>query len=373
MCENVPGLKKPGSLKRIMPFSKPATLNKAVALYSCALALLLLSGCETASETTTTTAEPKTTSTAAYQRQQPGFYRGMAEPRSGSWEDLANDAVRLRADGFNTAMISPPVLINQRAGGKLRVGLEGAAASASTNIEDLHSEGLATFLAPTTDLPGFRPEVEPTDVTLGHLDEDAVRWATTAEQTQTELFSPLSEVNLAIGTDAAGKWSAQILPKVREVYRGEVVAIVVPDIASLPAAGAPHDFELINYTGYDYLLVDIFPKEVPYDETRFMAQVNEIMQRAAAVARRDGLKGFMIQYGSWREAAGVDTVDGPELGEDGQARSIGQVLGLAITANFPQLKGIFFQGWTLPGRGAKDLRAEQTLRDAFRGKSNTIQ
>ncbi|MFA6001923.1 MAG: hypothetical protein WC828_07395 [Thermoleophilia bacterium] len=331
---------------------------------------LLLSGC--AEEPVVVTSEKPNTSTApVYKRQQLENFRGMAEPRGDSWEDMVRDAARLKTDGFNTAMISPPVLISQRAGGKPRVGLEGAAGSAPGNIEDLHRAGMAVFLAPTTTMTGFTPQVESTDTTLGHLNEDTIRWATTAEQTQSELFSPLSQINLALGTEAAGRWSAQILPQIREIYHGNIVAMVVPDLAGPPTMGAPHDFERLNYTGYDYLMVDIFPVEDPFNQERFEIQVNDVIVRAIAVAQRDGLKGVMIQFGAWRGAAGADTVTGPQLGEEGQAKVTGRVLEIASPQKFTQVKGVFFQGWTLPGRGAKDYAVEQTLKNALGQMSKT--
>ena len=351
-------------------FSGMSMWHAVAVLCSCALLALLLSGC--GEEPVVVTSEKPNTSTApVYKRQQIENFRGIAEPRSDSWEELVRDVGRLRTDGFNTAMISPPVLISQREGGKPRVGLEGAAGSAPGNIKDLHGTGMAVLLAPTTTMTGFTPQVEPTDTTLGHLNEDTIRWAVTAEQTQSELFSPLSQVNLALGTEAAGRWSAKILPQIREIYHGNVVAMVVPDLAGPPAVGAAHDFERLSYTGYDYLMVDIFPAEDPFNQERFEIQVNDVILRAIAVAQRDGLKGVMIQCGAWRGAAGADSVQGPQLGEEGQARVTGRVLEIISPQKFPQVKGVFFQGWTLPGRGARDYAVEQTLRNAFGEMSKT--
>jgi len=363
-------LRRPRSTQMTRMFSDMSTWHAMAALCGCALIALLLSGC--GEEPVVVTSETPDVSIAPpYNRQQIANFRGIAEPRSDAWEELVRDLPRLQADGINTAMISPPVLISQRAGGKPRVGLEGSAGSAPGNIEDLHRAGIAVFLAPTTTMAGFPPQVEPTDATMSHLNEDTIRWATTAEQTQSELFSPLSQFNLALGTETAGRWSSQILPQIREIYHGDVVAMVVPDMAGYHATGTAHDFELLNYTGYDYLLVDLFPAEDPFSQDRFDFQVSDVILRAIAIAQRDGLKGVMIQCGAWREAAGADTVVGPQLGEEGQARVTGRVLELTSPQKYPQVKGVFFHGWTLPGRGARDFAVEQTLRNAFGEMSKT--
>jgi len=363
-------LRNPRSAYKIHAISVVSLLHAAAFLCCCIILALLISGC--AEEPVVVTSEKPVTSTApAYKRQQINYFRGIAEPRSNYWTNLVEDVERLRADGFNIASISPPVLINQRAGGKPRVGLEGATVSATASIDDIHQAGLAVFLAPTTDNPGFRTEMEPTEETLNQLSEDVLRWAAAAERTQTELFSPLSNYNLVLGTDGAGRWSDLIMSQVHEIYRGQVVAMVVPDLNGPPAAGERHDFENLNYTGYDYLMIEIFPTEDPFNQERFDAQVKDILQSAVEVAKRDGLKGVIIRCGAWRYAAGVDTVEGPQLGEERQAAVIDSVMKQASPRSIPLMKGIFFLGWTLPGRGAKDFAVEQVLKDNFGEVSKT--
>lgn len=327
----------------------------------------LAGGCTGAATTTaaTTTATPTATATAPpYQRQQVGFFRGIYEPRAESWQDLLKDANRLHADNINAVTISPPVLIPQRAGKRPRLILEGEAASAADMVDDFHLAGLAVHLAPTTISPDLSPQVDPIEPVLKQLDEDVLRWAETAEEKQVELFSPLSDYNLVLGTAAADRWSAAIVPRLREKYRGLLAAWVAPDPGNPPPPGLPHEFEQLSYRGYDYLMLDIYPRGDPYDQAAFLQYVDELLKRAALVAQRDGLKGVMVGgFGAWREPAGAGTVDGPVLGADGQAAMAGQFLDLSM----PQTSGVFYLGWTLPGRGAKGYPVEETLKRAFSG------
>lgn len=326
------------------------------------LGLLLLSGCgeeppvpaggDTGAETQTATATP-------YQRRTLDFYKGLAEPRPEDWEDMARETDRILGDGFNAVALLPPALITERLGGRPRVIAEGQASLAEDSIDGFHEKGLAVYVVPTTRVAGFTEQVQPTPQTLEHLTNDAVRWAGKAELHQAELLAPLSRCNSVLGTDAARNWSGKVLPLMREKYSGPIAIEVVPDIQGPPADGQLHDFERLDYRGYDYLLVDIFPMGGIYDATAFEAYVKDILLHAAALAQRDGLKGFMIgELGAWREAAGVDTVDGPFLSPADQADMAQRV----IQAAKPVSQGIFWYGWTLPGRGARDFPVEETLK-----------
>ncbi|MHB1361194.1 MAG: hypothetical protein ACYCW5_01175 [Thermoleophilia bacterium] len=327
-------------------------------------AVLLGAGCGGTPTVVTSTETAPTTTAPPYQRQNLAFFHGIDEPRADAWPDVTGDREQLRADGFNIVVLGPPVLISQRAGGRPRVILQGSAQSVPGLAEEIHNSGLSVFIAPTTAAEGYSQVIDPSDSTMTHLTEDASHWAQTAEEKQAELFSPLDEYNLALGTDAANKWSVAVLPLVKQKYSGPVVAKVVPDVSTAPVPpGAQHDFEKLDYRGYDYLMLDIYPHGETLDEALFEAQVSEILVRANAIAQRDGLKGVLLEFGAWREGPGTDTIDGPVLGEDNQALVTGAIMKLSM----PQTRGFFWRGWTLPGRGAKGHKIEDVLREGFSG------
>lgn len=337
----------------------------AACMGAAALFLPLISlGCgEPAAEvqTVTETTGTATATAPAYRRQALDFYKGIAEPRAIDWQGMVSEADRLLEDGFNTVTLSPPVLITPRAGGQPRVIMEGEAASAEMLTDDFHENGLAVYLAPTTSAAGFSEQIEPTDTVMAHLEEDARRWSDKAESKQAELFSPLSRYNLVLGTDAANRWSARVLPLVRSRFTGPVVAQAVADLDAPPPPGEAHDFEKLDLRGYDYLMLDIFPMGENYDAPAFDKYVSDVLSRAALVVKRDGLKGVMVEFGAWREPAGVDPVDGPILGEQAQAEMADRFLKVAI----PQTRGVFYHGWTLPGRGAENYQVEEILKIYF--------
>lgn len=331
------------------------------ALLPVLLAIFLMAGCDETPPEVKTASVTATSTAPAYQRREVGFFRGIDEPQAGDWQLMVHESGRLLADGFNTVSLSPPVDFIARTGGKSRTAYEGAAASAEMLMDDFHAQGLAVHISPTTMLAGLGARVDASGPAMERLQSDAISWAEIAESGQAELFSPLADFNLALGTTAAANWSIAVLPLIRERYHGPVAARVVADLSVPSLAGQPHDFEFLDYGGYDFLMVDIYPGGDVYDPAAFDNYVTDVLDRAAAVARRDELKGVMVSFGAWREPAGVDIVDGPLLGDAAQADMASRFLRIAQ----PRTRGIFFQGWTLPGRGARDYPVEETLKQYF--------
>lgn len=341
-----------------------------IALLLCAFAAAFLisgAGAGCGGQLPPSTSGPPKTATAAsppHQRLQIGYFKGIYEPRAESWQDLLAAASRLRGDNINSITVSPPVLISQRAGKRPRIILEGEAAAAADAIDAAHQAGFAVHLSPTTSSPDLSPRVDPIAPVLSQLSEDTLHWAVVAEEGQVEIFTPLNDFNLVLGTEAAASWSQDIVPRIREKYSGLLAAKVVPDTGELPPPGSPHGFEQLSFRGYDYLMLDILPQGATFDQDAFNKYADEVLKRAALVAQRDGLKGIMVgEFGGWREPAGAGIVEGPALGAEGQAVMVEQFLQLAR----PQTDGAFYLGWTLPGRGAKDYPVEEALKKGFGG------
>lgn len=351
-----------GLAERIMRHRRLPLLLAAALAVPAATAL---AGCGQAGTTSTTTVAPTTTISTlpVYHRRQIAFYRGVSEPRPESWQGMVNDKQELLGDGINAVAIDPPVLIAQRGGLLPREILTGEAANVPNITRQLHAAGLAVFLDPSTKSPGLSPSFEATAPILSELNDDAVKWADTAEKEQAELFAPLDDYNLVLGTAGANNWSKQVLPLIRQKYHGPLVAKVVPDLSGQPPApGVPHDFEALDFHGYDYLMLDIYPCGAKFDQKAFSAYVEDVLDRAAAVARRDGLKGVMIgDFGAWRHDVTGLVRQGPLLSEQEQASMAAAFLMQVI----PRTQGVFYHGWTLPGRGAKGHQVEGVLKKYF--------
>jgi hypothetical protein len=339
---------------------------------SVILASMFSTGCtssepETLTTTnTTTTAEPE--EEQVHTRIEIDFYQGINEPRSADWDYIIIDSNRLQQNGFNTVTLEPPVLINERAGGKPRVILEGAAIVTPGLIDNIHEKGFAIFLSPTTAGPGFEESVTLDDVMLERLTEDTLEWAATAEADQVELFTPLSRCNLVLGTDSCRAWLQQVLPAVKQRYSGPVAAKVVADIEQTPIPGGIHDFELLDYRGYDFLMVGIHPWGHIYNEERFRSYVIDVLDRAEAVAMRDGLQGVIISDlrlpRNTDEEVKLET--GTWINEQQQAEITDMVMALSL----PRVSGFFYYGWSLAGYGARGFPVEDVLIKYYGGQAD---
>lgn len=333
-------------------------------ILTLALLMLMAAGCASGGETlTTVTTRPE--APPPPERQTIDYFQGITEPRSTDLDTLLAAAGQLRDDGFNAVTLEPTVLIDQRVGGKLRVILDGSAMTVRDLAGKFRGEGMAVLLAPTTASPGFEETISIEDTILEHLTEDTLKWADAAEVNNVEMFAPLSRCNLALGTDACHGWLQEVLPQVKERYHGLLAAKVVADIEDQPLNGGPHDFESLDYTGYDYLVVDVHPWGHIYEAERFRAYAIDVIDRAQAIAARDGLKGVIIgdlRLGRIREEAGWMQT-GTWLNEEQQAEAADMVLDIAAE----RTNGIFFYGWSLATYGARDYPVEDILVKHFSG------
>ena len=327
------------------------------------LHIIAVAGCGEEARILTTTSEQQ--DEPSHQRLDIAYFKGVTEPGATDWSLLSSDADKLRQYGFNTVTLEPPVLVAARAGGKPRVILEGMAITTPGLIEDVHREGLAVFLAPTTAGPGFSERQEVDDTGLDQLTEDTLSWAEAAEEQQVELFAPLSRCNLVLGTETCRAWLQEVLPAVRERYTGLLAAKVAADIDDAPTAGGQHDFELLDYRGYDYIMIDIHPWGRIYYEERFRAYVEEVLSRAEALVKRDNLKGVIVgDLRLPRNTSGEARLEtGTWLNEQQQA----EVADMVISISIPGTSGFFFYGWYAAGYGARGYLVEDVLIKHFGG------
>ncbi|NOZ76449.1 MAG: hypothetical protein GXO65_01975 [Euryarchaeota archaeon] len=81
-----------------------------------------------------------------------------------------------------------------------------------------------------------------------------LRWAEFAEENDVEMFAPGVEMSIIMDADEAGEWLRAILPRIREVYTGQVAVIEHPYLGRPDLLDA-HD----AFAGYDCLGMTVFP------------------------------------------------------------------------------------------------------------------
>jgi hypothetical protein len=81
-----------------------------------------------------------------------------------------------------------------------------------------------------------------------------LKWAEFAEENNVEMFAPGVEMSIIMDADEAGEWLKTILPRIREVYTGEVAVIEHPYL-DRPEVLDDHG----AFAGYDCLGMTMFP------------------------------------------------------------------------------------------------------------------
>ena len=234
------------------------------------------------------------------------IYKGIWMPTSclsPTLQSMAFDFSRMKDDGMNTVQFGP---IHYSIGGKIYPTPWDKALTIAY-IQSAHRKGLKVFLnldlyyitkpqqffatSPTVPEEAFKEIQE-------QYESFVVEWAEIAEKYEVELFSPMNEPEIKFGCGASSGWGQQIISKIKEVYHGEVVwrgvncGEVIWNPESHDHGGQWKDCDVgVNFSGYDYVGFTICPdaelKEYPQS-------VNDNIKTAAAFAKRDGAKGFMI-------------------------------------------------------------------------------
>ncbi len=279
---------------------------------------------------------------------------------------LASNIQEMKDLGINT--ISLAIMIIQEEGNPL-VGLDTS--HILDDIQTAHENGLKVMLTPII-YP--KPRLEEKD--LEALNSLIIEAAKLAEEYDVELFAPLAEPGTIISGDI-GKWKQEILPKIKEVYHGEIYW-------AGPGVGSPPDKATISqiskqppgdYAGYDYIGVTILlpvserlntEEKKRYANRLTLEGYSEYVEGAIdytlALAERDGCKGIIIdEFGVlsrfFPEGSGVgDVLEKGWLSEEELARAFeivfekgkDKVNGFMV-ANFlgmevPGMPGVYVKG-----------------------------
>ncbi len=221
-------------------------------------------------------------------------------------------------------------------------------------IESAHRSGFAVFLEINTMIPECEIEISDKDYFIENFVQESKKWAEIAEKYQVELFSPLNEPNLVLG-ERGLEWAQKVLPSVKEVYKGDVVL----KIADRPIAG--------NYSGYDYLAIDIFPGEVEY----WREDIRNAVSEMNSVVKKYGLKGGFIGE------IGVPTQIGPDDDESLVAGKIvdrktqAEIFQTAFEEAWNKTDGFFVLAWAKDPKSTYNFHgfeAENVVRDWYTQK-----
>ena len=169
-----------------------------------------------------------------------------------------------------------------------------------SNIQIAHKNGLKVALTMSKCMPQSK------EIALEAWNSRVVELAKLAEEHEVELFAPMNEPEALFGPSASATWGQEILPKIKEVYHGEIiwkggsVGGIQPHPMPKPAP--------TNYSGYDYLGFTIgLDSGMTLEE--FSQRVDYALDTFLGLAERDGCKEVMITEffgrlpGRWEEDA----------------------------------------------------------------------
>lgn len=166
----------------------------------------------------------------------------------------------------------------------------------TVTIQTAHRHGLKVAL--TLAVMGFDTP-EAADLDMDVLNSQIVDLAKFAEKWGVEFFAPFNEPENIFGEDTA-RWAQEILPRIKEVYHGQVI---------WKGARAGGD----GLSGYDYIGFPILPIEDMTSEEYTRYVDNQIDKALGFCAAIDSCRGIMItQFG------GRESID-PWRGEEGIA------------------------------------------------------
>lgn len=289
--------------------------------------------------------------------------------------DIA-DFARMRAAGFNTVVVSVP---NPVISGKPRL-VPLASSAVALIVKKAHLAGLAVMLVP--EVTYERPDAAL--FASAPFRDDLVNvsrgWAEFAESYHVEYFVPLRDPAGLLGVEKGHLFLAEVLPEVRERYRGKVVADLGQALLLESTAGATPMFSASMSTNdrpsnlylaepdaraYDYALVTFVPPVEVRNFELYAVDARRALATLKRVALRKGA-GRVIARGLNAPVAptGLFGDDyGPVVVEKQQAELVGALLETAKDANV----GIVLTGWRDPAVGVRGRPAEDAARAALGG------
>lgn len=224
------------------------------------------------------------------------------------------------------------------------------------NIQTAHRNGLKVGLT----IVHPPPEMEDLDVEL--LNSKIIEYARLAEEYDVELFAPMGEPEMIFHPNT-GEWRQEILPRVKEVYHGEIVwEGTGPGLSdkALPeeffkeiSEQPPGDFSGYDYIGFSTMLQ---PEGIALED--YPQYIDNVLKYKLAQAERDNCKGIIItefgvlRGGPWNEE------------EIARAHEIvlekgkGKIVGFFANSDF---LGENLPGWLIE----EDLKTEEVIREYF--------
>ncbi len=299
------------------------------------------------------------------------YIKGIWEP----WPpiELAQDMERVKEDNINLVSFGPLVIYPavQFFYEPLMFNL----------MKQAKKNGLAVHIAPQAFGPGGAEPGNVDEKDIEKYTEKVIGWAKISEKYGVEYFSPMTEADYVLGPDRAVEWHKEVLPEIREVYSGKVIAKWTPrcgcvtdmDIGLLDCVAAEHEFgynwtiatlqRVVASKDYDGVMLDVFPPDNIEELETFHEWFEDSVKKTSSEAKKYNIPIYIGEFATATEKPKFleKIMGGPLVSKEEQAEFTARYL----DAVMPYYDGVIYCGWSLPGYGVKDKPVEQVIKNRF--------
>ena len=298
------------------------------------------------------------------------YIKGIWEP----WPpiELAQDMERVKEDNINLVSFGPLVIYPavQFFYEPLMFNL----------MKQAKKNGLAVHIAPQAFGPGGAEPGNVDEKDIEKYTKKVIGWAKISEKYGVEYFSPMNEACYVLGMDRAIEWHKEILPKIREVYSGKIIAkwgwgeCAAMDIGmdcvadeDQPEFGYNWKIAMLQRVvvskDFDGIMLDIFPPGNIEELEMFFEWFEDLVEKTSEDAKKYNIPIYIGEFAIATEKPEfiAKIMPGPTVSKEKQAEFTARYLDTVM----PYYDGVIYCGWALPGYGAKDKPVEQVIKNKF--------
>jgi hypothetical protein len=234
----------------------------------------------------------------------PAFFRGAWASRIDEARSYLVNAEKLREAGFDTIMLGVDIIFDPETGEPRSLGDDVII----FYLQALKQAGFRVFLIPNPMHPNLdmgkgyewdEPDPEASYhrsyELIKQFDPVVIKWAGIAQEYQVDGFAPLNEpYKLVWDYTDASKWLHEILPQIKQVYTGRVIAVdTMHDTEQGLSVPYPYD-----YSGYDLVLGG--PPAGRKDTANWEEMVNMYINEGMEYSNQYNLEGFgLYEWGGY--------------------------------------------------------------------------
>jgi hypothetical protein len=234
----------------------------------------------------------------------PTFFRGAWASRIDEARSYLIKAKTLREANFDTVMLGVDIVFEPETGEPKSLGDEAFI----FYLQALKKAGFRIILIPNPmhpnldmgkgyewDEPNLKAAYHRSYELLEKLNPVVIKWARIAQEYQVDGFAPLNEpYKLVWDYNDASKWLQEILPQIKRVYNGKVIAVdTMYDLGQGVSIPYPYD-----YSSYDLILGG--PPAGRKDATNWEEIINVYINKGMEYVRQYKLEGFgLYEWGGY--------------------------------------------------------------------------